>query len=108
MSDGALSNPAAVQERLEAIDQRLSQLENGYEEAALAWFRKKRDREHRWAHVYVTTDGPAYLRKAAADGATLDEGLEAEAAYEGKKAVIRMLETRASIGQSILRAQSRV
>lgn len=108
MSTATLSDPASVQIRLEEIDTQLAELQNGYEAAALEFFRKKRDREHRWAHVYVTTDGPAYLRKAAADGATLDEGLEAEAVYEGRKAVVRMLETRASIGQSILRAQGRV
>jgi len=103
-----LSNPAAVLERLEVIENRLAELENDFEDAALKWFRAKRDREHEWARVYVQTQGPAYLRKATADGAVTDRGLEEEAQFEGKKAVVRMLETRASIGQSILRSQGRL
>jgi hypothetical protein len=103
-----LSNPAAVQERLEEIDDRLAILSNDLEDAALDWFRVKRKREKEWAQAFIGGEGTAANRKAEADLAVADVGVDEEAAWEGKKAVSRTLDTRAAIGMSILRAQSRV
>ena len=100
----SLSTPQQVQERLEAIEHDLAVRQNAYEAAALAWFRAKRDKEHRWARAYMEATGPAHERKAQADLAVALVGVTEEAEYEAMKAVIRTLETRATIGQSLLRS----
>lgn len=102
-----LSTPQAVQARLEEIDRDLGVRQNVLESAALAWFRAKRDREQRWARAYIEAEGPMHVRKAQADLAVATVGLVEEAEYEAVKGVVRVLETRASIGQSLLRSQGR-
>lgn len=102
-----LSTPQAVQARLEDIERDLAARQNALEAAALGWYRIKRDREHNWARAYVTANGPAHVRKAEADLAVATVGVAEEAEYEALKAVVRVLETRASIGQSLLRTQGR-
>jgi len=105
MSD--LSSPALVMARLRDIENDLAQRQNDYEQAALDWFRAKRDQEKAWAEAFISAEGTVAERKAIADFATAEVGKEEEAAYEAVKAVVRTLDTRASIGQSILRAQAR-
>lgn len=102
-----LSHPAAVMARLQAIEEDLAVRQAALESAALAWYRLKRDREHAWAVAYMSADGPAHARKAHADRETALIGKQEEALYEALKAVVRTLETRASIGQSLLRSQWR-
>lgn len=102
-----LDNPSAVEARLNEIDIDLAMRLPALESAALAWFRAKRDKEHRWAVEYIQAEGPAHLRKAIADRETAMVGKEEEALYEALRAVVRTLETRASIGQSLLRSQGR-
>ena len=103
----SLSTPHAVMARLEEIDRDIAGRQNTLEAAAMAWFRIKRDREKQWALAFIAADGTVAERKALADRDTATIGAEEEAAYEAAKAVVRTLETRASIGQSILRAQGR-
>lgn len=103
-----LDNPGAVMERLLAIEEDLAIRQGALEAAALAWYRLKRDREHAWALEYMRAEGPAHTRKAQADLLTALIGKNEEAEYEALKAVVRTLETRASIGQSLLRSQGRV
>lgn len=103
----SLSTPQQVQARLEAIENDLAARQNAIEAAALASFRAKRDREKQWAHAYISADGPAHVRKAEADLAVATVGVLQEAEYESLKAVVRVLETRATIGQSLLRSQGR-
>lgn len=103
----SLSTPQQVQARLEEIDRDLAMRQNVLESAALAWYRKKRDREQRWARAYIETEGPAHVRRAQADLAVATVGIAEEAEYEAVKGVVRVLETRASIGQSLLRSQGR-
>lgn len=103
----SLSSPAVVQERLEAIERELAERQNAYEDAALAWFHAKRDREQRRAEVFLTSEGTIAQRSAQAEVETATIGVEDEATYEALRGVMRTPETRASIGQSILRAQSR-
>lgn len=102
-----LSAPAAVQARLEEIEVDLANRQGDYETAALSWFRAKRDREKRRAVAFIKAQGTVAERNARADEETAKIGVEDEAAYEAHKAVMRTLETRASIGQSILRSQAR-
>jgi hypothetical protein len=102
-----LSTPEAVLSRLEAIEHDLAELQNGLEDAALAFYRAKRDREKAWADAFLTAKGTDGARKALAQQETAEQGKEEEAAYEARKAVLRVLETRASVGQSILRSQGR-
>jgi len=101
--------PAArtVVERLEEIERDLSERERELEQAALAWFKAKRDREHDRAVAFLTAEGTVAERQAHADKVTARDGAEAEAEYEALKAVVRVLETRANIGMALLKAQGR-
>lgn len=103
----ALSDPGLVLARLEQIEQDLAHRQRAYEAAALAWFRSKRDKEHRRAVAFMKATGTVAERQAQADIETALVGLEEEAEFEATRAVMRTLETRASIGQSILRSQAR-
>lgn len=102
-----LDDPAAVMARLAEIENALAEKQNAWESAALSWFRAKRDREHDRAVQFIRAEGTVAERSAIAESETALNGKEDEALYEALKAVIRVLETRASIGQSILRAQGR-
>jgi hypothetical protein len=102
-----LSHPSAVLERLEAIDQDLAARQNTLEAAARAWFIAKRDKEKARAVAFLSAQGTVAERAAKADELTALDGKHEEAEWEAVKAVVRVLETRASIGQSILRAQGR-
>ena len=104
----SLSTPDAVQQRLEQIEQDLGQRQLVYEQAALDWFRKKRDREHEWAVAFVKAEGSVEARKAAATIETAMVGKEEEALWESLRAVMRTLETRSTIGMALLKSQGRV
>ena len=105
----SLSSPQEVQARLEQLDGELGLRLNALEKAAFDWYKIRPAKERLWATTYLSTDGPVHVRKAAADGAVAsDEWGELEGRYEMLKVVVRGLESKASIGQSILRAQSRV
>jgi hypothetical protein len=103
----ALSDPGLVLARLEEIETDLARRQNNFEAAALAWFRAKRDREHQRAVAFMRAEGSVAERNAQADIETCRIGVEHEAEYEALRAVMRTLETRASIGQSVLRSQGR-
>lgn len=102
-----LSAPATVMERLEAIEEDLAARQNALEAAARAWFTAKSQREHDRAVAFLAAEGTVAERNALADQATALDGREAEAEWEALRAVVRVLDTRASIGQSILKAQAR-
>jgi glycine/D-amino acid oxidase-like deaminating enzyme len=99
--------PATVLERLEAIEADLSELQRDIYEAAMEWFKAKRDKEHDWAVSFMTADGTVADRKAAADKINARDGMTAEAEYEALRAKERVLETRANIGMALLKAQGR-
>jgi len=103
----SLSSPAEVMVRLEAIELDLANRQNVLESAARQWFVAKRDREHKRAVEFLRADGSVAERNAIADRSTAREGVQQEAEYEALRAVVRTLEARASIGQSLLRAQGR-
>lgn len=102
-----LTDPAAVMARLEAIEQDLANRQSALEAAGLAWFKAKRDREHAHAVAFLSAEGTVAERNAIADRETAVDGKMDEAAWESLKAVVRVLETRASIGQSLLRSMGR-
>src|ERR1700685_1887855 len=102
-----LSTPTEVVSRLEAIDADLAEKQNAYEKAAFEHFKAKRDREKAKASAFLTAKGSIAARNAIAEVETSSDGSDPEARYESLKAVIRVLEARATIGQSILRSQGR-
>lgn len=104
-----LSTPQAVQERLEAIENDLAQRQNLYESAALEWFKAQREITRLKAHALLNSDKESVTeKKADGDLAAYDvAGASAEAEYEALKAAVKVLETRATIGMSILRSQGR-
>lgn len=103
----SLVTPQQVIDRLEAIDADLACRQGELEDAAMNWFRRKRDREHDWAVAFSAADGTDTRRKAQANRETSHIGAVEEGRWEGLRAVVRVLETRASIAQSVLRAQGR-
>jgi hypothetical protein len=103
----SLSHPGLVLRRLEEIERDLADRQNTLENAAMAWHRLKRDKERARAEAFLGAQGTVAERTAQADKQTALMGVEEEATYEAVKAVVRVLETRASIGQSILRSQTR-
>lgn len=98
---------ADVQKRLEDIEADLQKRETALEDAARKWFVAKRDREKARAIAFLSADGTVAERSAKADLETTVVGKEAEAEFEALRAVVRVLETRASIGQSLLRSMTR-
>lgn len=100
-------NPQTIADRLCAIEEDLANRESALEAAARAWFIAKRDRERHRAEVFLTSQGTVAERQAHADKATALDGREAEAEWEALRAVTRTLETRASIGQSLLKTYGR-
>lgn len=103
----SLSTPDAVSRRLEEIERDLALRQLVYEQAAVAWFKRKRDREHAWAVAYTKAEGSVEARKAQATIETAMIGREEEALWESLRAVMRTLETRSTIGMSLLRSMGR-
>ncbi len=102
-----LSTPQAVEERLEAIEKDLAELQNDFEAAAFNWYLAKREREKAEAEAFLTAKGSIAARQAVAKVQTAHDGVEREARYEALKAKVRVLETRANIGMALLKAQGR-
>jgi hypothetical protein len=102
-----LDTPALVVEKLQGIERDLELRQNILEAAALNWFRAKRDKEHARAVAFIAAEGTVAERSAQADLQTSLIGRQEEAEFEALRAVIRVLEARATIGQSILRSQGR-
>ena len=101
---------AAVRQRLEEIEQDLGDRQNDFGMKCADYFRAKRHYEEAYAKAYVSAEGKnTDERKARALLSLMPSDaykalVVAEAAYEGAKAIQRTLETRASVGQSLLRA----
>ena len=108
------SHPAAVMERLAEIEKDLGERQPDYEAAADERARLIRDWEKRLAIATATAKGgDANARKQAAlvmaaEQDDLYERLKAaEGSYAACHAVVKVLETRATIGMSILRSHGR-
>lgn len=102
-----LTAPAAVMARLSEIENDLAERQNTLENAGMKWFQKKRDREKARAVAFLAAEGTVAERSAIADRDTATDGKLEEAEWESVRAVVRVLEARATIGQSLLRAQGR-
>lgn len=101
--------PAEIIERLEELERDLADRQAALEDAAEAWTRAKRDKELAWARAYMAAqDGAVTTRKAAAILASETIGVEAEARYQALTKVVAVIETRVSVGQSLLRAHTRI
>jgi hypothetical protein len=107
VSVASLSHPGAVQSRLEEIEGDLAMRQQEFEQTALEHFRSKRDKEKLRAEEFMKAEGTVAERNAKADIAVAHIGVEHEGAFEGLKGVVRVLDTRAAIGMSLLRAQGR-
>jgi glycine/D-amino acid oxidase-like deaminating enzyme len=99
--------PQTVTERLEAIEHDLSERERELYDAAMEWFKKKRDLEHDRAVAFLAAEGTVAERQAKAARDNSNIGKDEEATYEAIRAVVRVLETRANIGMALLKAQGR-
>lgn len=109
-----LSHPAAVMARLAEIENDLAGRVNDYEAAAGERARLIRDWEKRLAiSTAQAKGGDANARKqaalvmAASQDDLYDRLKVAEGAYAACHAVVRVLETRATIGMAILKTQGR-
>jgi hypothetical protein len=112
--DNGHSNPGAVMARLAAIESDLATRQLEYETAAGDRARLIRDWEKRIAICTRTAKGSdANARKADALVTAVerddlyDRLTDAEARFDALRSVVKVLETRATIGQSILRSQGR-
>lgn len=108
------SDPAAVMARLSEIEADLGNRQNDLEQAAGDRARLIRDWERRLAISTATAKGgDANARKQAAlvmaaEQDDLYERLrDAEGAYAALYAVVRVLDTRATIGMALLKTQGR-
>jgi cell division protein FtsB len=107
-------SPVQIMERLEAIEHDLETRQEEYEQAAEDRHKLVRDFEMRIARGSLAAHGSTATEKKwrAMETVAVNDDLytrltEAEGKYEGLKAVVRVLEQRASIGQSLLRAHGR-
>lgn len=102
----------AVEQRLSSIDADLAANQPNLMGEAKAYFKAKRDFEHDFAVEYLKQTGTIEERRnktivALWNSEKYKALISAEGKWEGLKAVTRTLETRASIGQSLLRAMQR-
>lgn len=105
MSD--LSTAAQVMTKLEQIEHDLSVRQGALEAAARAWFIAKRDKERARAVAFLSAEGTVAERSAIADRDTATQGAQQEAEYEALRSVVRTLEARATIGQTLARTFGR-
>jgi hypothetical protein len=106
-------NPALILKRLEDIETDLALRQAALERVANEAHHTARDMELRMAQTKLVTQAKTETEKkdkalvaiAAADDDLYQRSVRAEAEYAGLKAVVKVLEARASIGQSLLRTQ---
>lgn len=102
----------AIQERLNEILEDLGERQNAYAEAAEDKHKLIRDYELRLARTGLTAKGDTATEKkwraldaiAASEDDIYGRMKEAEGKYEGLKAAVKVLETRATIGMSLLKS----
>lgn len=106
MTDLGMDHPAGIMHRLVGIENDLAVRQNALEAAARGWYTAKREVERTKAVALLSSDEKSVTeKKAHAEIASHSvEGAECEAEYEALKAVVRVLETRATVCQSLLKA----
>lgn len=108
----SLASPQEVMARLSTIEEQMATNQNALERAAMDYFSYKREIDVERSKALLTVEGTVAEREAKATQIVAASDLwqafvRAEAAYESLRAAQRSLADRASIGQSILRAQGR-
>lgn len=101
------SVPLNLQERLEAIEQDLAVRQNAWEAAARAWFIASGSVTKDRAIAYRTADGGSTEKREAANEQHGADSTVEQAEYEALRAVVKVLETRATICMSLLKSQGR-
>ena len=102
-----------ITERLEEIEKDLGERQEPYSLAAEAHVRTNREIELRMARVKLATKADTQTEKkdkaldaiAAAGDGLYERHVDAEAEFEGARAAIKVLETRATIGMALLKSQ---
>jgi hypothetical protein len=100
-------DPATIMRRLDEIEVDLAVAQNELEGIALAWFRAKREREVAEAMEFTRAEGPVEARRMQARRIAASIGVEQEARWEAKRAVVRVLESRANVGMALLKSMGR-
>lgn len=106
-----MDSPVQIMIRLEAIEKDLASRQNEFELAASKYHYHLRDVELLRASIYPSTSGTVEERKSSTTQQVskypeYKHLQDAESEYESLKAVMKVLTTRASILQSVLRAQT--
>lgn len=100
--------PAQIAMRLQELDEDLALRQNAYESAAEAWYRILREREYRYAIEFMRAQGATVTeRREAARELTSLIGVNEEATFEGLRAAIKVMDTRAMIGMALLKSAGR-
>lgn len=104
-------SPAAIMRRLEEIERDLAIRQNALEEEAQIYHNWVAEVERLRAVEYLKTSGTVEERKSKVTAemgqcAQWDELKESTAKYEALKAAVKVLTTRASIAQSLLKAMT--
>jgi hypothetical protein len=99
--------PAQIEERLQDIERDLAIRGPAYESAAERWYRVLREREHKHAIAFIGGEGNTTERREHAKRETALIGMVEEAEYEGLRAAIKVMETRAMIGMALLKSAGR-
>jgi hypothetical protein len=100
-------SPAVVMHNLTEIERDLSIRQNALEAAARAWAKAKRDQKHAHAIAFISAEGTVAQREAIATRETILIGKNEEAEWVALNAVVDVMQTRAGICQSLLKAQGR-
>lgn len=93
--------PADIATRLEEIEKDLGIRQDALAKAAHAWYTAKREQEMEHAKCFLIATGPVEARKAQATLKTGEIGKQEEADFEARKRAMMVLETRASILQTL-------
>jgi len=108
-----LSDPATIMQWLQEIEEDLAERGNEFAEKAGAFFRGKRNFELALAKAYIGAEG-SNQKERESNALTkvealpvYDEFVTAEAEYHALKSVLGVLDTRATICQSLLKIHSR-
>ena len=99
--------PAQIEQRLQELEQDLGNRQNLYAEAAEKWHRILREREYQHAVEFMKAKGNTTERREAAKAQTALIGVAEEAEFEGLRAAIKVMETRAMIGMALLKSAGR-
>jgi hypothetical protein len=104
-----------ISRRLEEIERDLGDRQEPLAQAAEVYHRLTRDFELRMARAMVAADGKTATEKkaqaliaiAASDDGLYEDLTRAQGEYEGARAAVRVLETRATIGMSLAKSAPR-